>query len=58
MSVSSSGASDQSFHNIAMMNDSDQAVLLIHDRDHMELIPREQFDQILARVIALGGNDR
>ena len=41
-----------------MMNDSDQAVMLIHDWDHMESIPREQFDQILARVIALSGNDR
>ena len=58
ISGSSSGASDKSFHDIAIMNDPDKVVVLIHDRDHMKLIPGEQFGQIFSPVVALGGNDR
>ena len=35
-------ARDESLHNIAITNDTDQAVVSIHDRDHVKLIPGEK----------------
>lgn len=56
--TSASRTRNEPFHNIAIMNNSQKALVFIDYRDHVKLITAEQLRQVLSRVVLQSRNDR
>ena len=56
--ASGSGAGHESPHDVMVVDDSQQMVLDIHDREHPEMVLGKQLCQIVTHVVLLGGDYR